>query len=95
VLGAFETARYEEEAIPLRQGDTLVLFSDGVTDAEDPGGEQYGEERLLEALAGSERRAPNDILERVLSSVQTFAAEQPPADDVTVLVIRYGGVAPV
>jgi len=94
VLGAFETARYEEEAIALRQGDTLVLYSDGVTDAEDPGGEQYGEERLLETLAGSERRAPDDILERVLSSVRTFAAEQPPADDVTVLVIRYGGAAP-
>jgi len=94
VLGAFETARYEEEAIMLGTGDTLVLFSDGVTDAEAPGGEQYGEERLLEALAGSERRAPNDILDRVLQSVRTFAAEQPPADDVTVLVIRYGGAAP-
>ncbi|HEU4939993.1 MAG TPA: PP2C family protein-serine/threonine phosphatase, partial [Candidatus Eisenbacteria bacterium] len=53
VLGAFETARYEEEAIALQPGDTLVLFSDGVTDAENPAGEQYGEERLLEALTGS------------------------------------------
>jgi hypothetical protein len=94
VLGAFETARYEEEAIALRPGDTLVLFSDGVTDAENPAGEQYGEERLLVALAGSERRSPDDVLEHVLTSVQSFASEQPPADDVTVLVIRYGGAAP-
>lgn len=94
VLGAFDTARYEEEAIALETGDTLVLFSDGVTDAENPAGDQYGEERLLEALAGSERRAADEILDRVLASVRAFAAEQPPADDVTVLVIRYGGAVP-
>lgn len=94
VLGAFETARYEEEAIPLQSGDMLVLFSDGVTDAENPDGEQYGEERLLEALAGCERLTPDEVLERVLASVQRFAAEQPPADDVTVLVIRYGEAVP-
>ncbi|HET9939729.1 MAG TPA: SpoIIE family protein phosphatase [Candidatus Eisenbacteria bacterium] len=94
VLGAFDTAHYEEEAIALQRGDTMVLFSDGVTDAENPAGEQYGEERLLEALAGSERRAPDEILDKVLSSVRAFADEQPPADDVTVLVIRYGGAAP-
>jgi hypothetical protein len=94
VLGAFETARYDEEAISLRPGDTLVLFSDGVTDAENPAGEQYGEERLLEALAGSGRRSSDEVLERVLASVRSFTSEQPPADDVTVLVIRYGGAAP-
>lgn len=94
VLGAFDTARYEEEAIALGTGDTLVLFSDGVTDAENPVGDQYGEERLLEALAGSDRRSPDEILDRVLASVRAFAAEQPPADDVTVLVIRYGGAVP-
>ncbi|HKO21926.1 MAG TPA: PP2C family protein-serine/threonine phosphatase [Candidatus Eisenbacteria bacterium] len=94
VLGAFEAARYEEEAITLQSGDKLVLFSDGVTDAENPDGEQYGEERLLEALAGCERLTPDEILERVLTSVQRFAAEQPPADDVTVLVIRYGDATP-
>ena len=91
VLGAFETARYEEEAIALRPGDTLVLFSDGVTDAENPAGEQYGEERLLETLAGSGRGSTDEVLERVLTSVRSFTSGQPPADDVTVLVIRYGG----
>jgi sigma-B regulation protein RsbU (phosphoserine phosphatase) len=94
VLGAFVAARYEEEAITLKPGDTMVLFSDGVTDAENPEGEQYGEERLLEALAGSARRAPDEVLEGVLTSVQSFTSGHPPADDVTVLVIRYGGVAP-
>jgi sigma-B regulation protein RsbU (phosphoserine phosphatase) len=94
VLGAFVAARYEEEAISLKPGDTMVLFSDGVTDAENPEGEQYGEERLLEALAGSARRAPDEVLEGVLTSVQSFTSGHPPADDVTVLVIRYGGVAP-
>ena len=94
MLGAFESAMYDEEAIALRSGDTLVLFSDGVTDADNPAGEQYGEERLLAALAPVARHAPEEILERVLTDVRTFAAGQPPADDITVLVIRYGGAAP-
>jgi serine phosphatase RsbU (regulator of sigma subunit) len=94
VLGAFEIATYEEESIALRPGDTLVLFSDGVTDAENAAGDQYGEERLLAALAPEARHAPEEILERVLTDVRDFAAGQPPADDVTVLVIRYGGAAP-
>ena len=94
MLGAFESAMYDEEAIALRSGDTLVLFSDGVTDADTPAGEQYGEERLLRTLAPEARHAPEEILERVLTDVRTFAAGRPPADDVTVLVIRYGGVAP-
>lgn len=94
VLGAFDTASYEEEAITLKTGDALILFSDGVTDAENTKGEQYGEERLLEALAGCERLKPDEVLERVLASVQRFSGDQPPADDVTVLVIRYGDAAP-
>jgi sigma-B regulation protein RsbU (phosphoserine phosphatase) len=76
----------------LHPGDTLVLFSDGVTDAESPSGEQFGEERLYSVLADRKvGRTPEEILERVLHATRVFAAGHPPADDITVLVVRYLG----
>ena len=92
MVGPFEDAKYEEEAVSLRPGDTLVLFSDGVTDAESPSGEQFGEERLSLVLADREAgRTPEEILERILQATRVFAAGHPPADDITVLVVRYLG----
>jgi serine phosphatase RsbU (regulator of sigma subunit) len=92
LVGAFGDATYEEESVALRSGDTLVLYSDGVTDAESPSGERFGEERLSSILAdGGAGRTPEEILERVLHATRAFAAGHPPADDITVLVVRYLG----
>jgi serine phosphatase RsbU (regulator of sigma subunit) len=92
LVGAFGEATYEEESVTLRSGDTLVLYSDGVTDAESPSGEQFGEERLSSILAdGGVGRTPEEILERVLHATRAFGAGHPPADDITVLVVRYLG----
>lgn len=92
MVGPFENATYEEEAVTLRAGDTLVLFSDGVTDAESPSGEQFGEERLSSVLADcGAGRSPEEILEGILQATRLFAAGTPPADDITVLVLRYLG----
>lgn len=92
LVGPFGDAAYEEESVTLRSGDTLVLYSDGVTDAESPSGEQFGEERLSSILAdGGAGRTPEEILERVLHATRAFAAGHPPADDITVLVVRYLG----
>jgi len=92
IVGAFGDATYEEEAVTLHPGDTLVLFSDGVTDAESPTGEQFGEERLFSVLADRKAgRTPEEILEGVLHATRQFAKGHPPADDITVLVVRYVG----
>jgi serine phosphatase RsbU (regulator of sigma subunit) len=92
VVGAFENAAYEEESTRLEPGDTLVLFSDGVSDAENPRGEQFGEDRLRAVLAdGAARLTPEGVLDRVLHATREFAGDQPPADDITVLVVRYFG----
>jgi hypothetical protein len=89
MVGAFDFARYAEEESILAPGDTLVLYSDGVTDAEAPDGEQFGEERLLACLERTRSHSPAGILEALLEEVRAFAAGHPPADDVTVLVVRY------
>ena len=92
LAGAFEDARYDEEEITLRPGDTVLLYSDGLTDAENMAGEQFGDERLRKALAdGARMESPDAALDSVLRSVQEFAAGQSQADDITLLVVRYDG----
>jgi hypothetical protein len=91
MIGAFDFAAYEEERLTLDPAETLILYSDGVTDASSPTGEQFGEARLLGCLADANRESPEALLGRILHEVRTFAAGEPPADDVTVLVVRFGG----
>lgn len=94
MVGAFDFATYEEERATLRSGDTLIFYSDGVTDATSPTGEQFGEERLLVLLESAHLEAPDALLARLLAEVRDFADGEPPADDVTVLVVRYGPASP-
>lgn len=94
MVGAFDFASYAEEESVLAPGDTLVLYSDGVTDAEAASGEQYGEDRLLSCLERSRGGPPGMILQSLLDDVRMFAAGHPPADDVTVLVVRYADGTP-
>ena len=92
LAGAFENAAYEEETVELRPGDTVLLYSDGLSDAESPSGEQFGDDRLRAALLAAARAdSPEGVLDDVLHTVQTFVAGHPPADDVTLLVVRYDG----
>ena len=92
LAGAFEDASYEEEVVALRTGDTVVVYSDGLTDAENPAGEQFGEDRLHETLKDASRsESPEAALDSVLRTIQEFAAGQPQADDITLLVVRYDG----
>jgi len=92
LAGAFENAGYEEEAIALQPGDTVLLYSDGLADAENASGEQFGDGRLRSLLREAARAdSPEGVLDLVLESVRSFVAGHPPADDITLLVVRYDG----
>ena len=89
ILGLFPQAIYEQETLALEPGDLLAIFSDGVTEALDAAGEEFGEERLLACLDANRQSRPPEMLERLLSAVRGFMAGAPQHDDVTALVLRY------
>jgi phosphoserine phosphatase RsbU/P len=88
-VGLVPEAEYASFCIKLDPGDTLVLFSDGITEAMDPEEELFGVGRLREVLSGH-MDTPLDQLQRcVLESVENFARGAHQADDVTLLLVRY------
>ncbi len=88
-VGLVPEAEYASYCVKLDPGDTLVLFSDGITEAMDPEEELYGVARLREVLSGH-MDTPLDQLQRcVLESVENFARGAHQADDVTLLLVRY------
>jgi phosphoserine phosphatase RsbU/P len=84
-LGLFEEARPQESLVHLDAGDLLLAFTDGVVEAP-RGEEEYGEERLLTALARERELPPAEIAERLLAGVSAWADGE--ADDRAVLVAR-------
>jgi phosphoserine phosphatase RsbU/P len=89
ILGMFAHATYEEDTLQMEDGDTLVVFSDGVTEAPNADGDQFGEERLLPCVEAHSSSDPAALLETILASVRTFTATEAQSDDVTALVLRY------
>lgn len=87
VLGIFADAVFNEEAIELRDGDTIVFFSDGVTEARDAHDEEFGEERLIGCVRSAAGRPAAAMLDQILRRVHDFA--EAPADDMTVVVMMY------
>ena len=87
-LGILPKAVYEEGRVSIDPGDILVMFSDGVTEAEDPAGDQFGEARLAELVSSVANRPAPEIVEVINNAVTEFTQGAPAADDITVVVAR-------
>jgi serine phosphatase RsbU (regulator of sigma subunit) len=88
-VGLVPEAEYTVVCLKLEPGDTLVLFSDGVTEAMDPAEQLFGVPRLRDVLTGH-MQTPLDELQRiVLESVENFSRGASQADDLTLLLVRY------
>jgi len=87
-LGVLEDTQFEESVVSLEPGDHVVLYTDGVTETFSPEGEIYGEERLRASIQASTDNSAQRLLEDITSTVQDFCGEAPPADDLTVMVLR-------
>jgi sigma-B regulation protein RsbU (phosphoserine phosphatase) len=86
-LGISMDEDYPEHAQPLRPGDQVVFYTDGITEAADPTGEMFGTERLDEVLGECPLTAA-DLLQAVLDEIDRFTAGRPAEDDRTLLVAR-------
>jgi ketosteroid isomerase-like protein len=89
ILGAFAEAVFEEEILQLQDGDTLVMFTDGVTEALGANDEEFGEERLMKSLGASDVSSAIDLLSHVFTAVREFSPHREPTDDITVTVTRF------
>ena len=88
-VGLIQEAEYVTARVKLEPGDTLILFSDGVTEAMDPSEELYGVPRLREVLTGQSDCALDKLQKSILESVENFAKGAHQADDLTLLIVRY------
>jgi protein phosphatase len=77
-----------QRTIKLESGDKLLLYTDGLTESFDAEGEFYGEDRLLESINLNTCDTASDLLDVVEKSLLNFAKDVPPADDLTMLVLR-------
>ena len=91
-LAVEPSAVYENARVRLDHGDVLVLYTDGVTEANDPSGALFGERALLDALAACPRNAPAHAYPRRIAKVlEQFVKGGAQADDITCVALRHGG----
>ncbi|HVG28240.1 MAG TPA: GAF domain-containing SpoIIE family protein phosphatase [Pyrinomonadaceae bacterium] len=88
VVGMFEDVGYEEETIQLRTGDLLCAYTDGVTEATNAAGEEFGESRLLEVLAKSADFPAAKIRDEIVRYVQAWCVGVPQHDDLTFVILK-------
>ncbi|MCM1156409.1 MAG: SpoIIE family protein phosphatase [Roseburia sp.] len=93
VLAGMEDITYIRKEMKLMPGDTLFLYTDGVSETNDENGNLFGEERLQKLLNRQESTLPGALTEAVWKSIQSFQGTAEQFDDVTMLVLHYfGGV---
>lgn len=92
-VGLIPDAEYAVSSVTLEAGDTLVLFSDGVTEAMDPDEDMFGRTGLLEALRGQQSPPLDQLQKTILDAVETFTRGASQADDLTLLLLRYRAAA--
>lgn len=90
-LAVVEDFPFDEGEAQLAPGDTLVLYTDGVTEAFDLQNEAFGDPRLRMVIEASADRNAADTLAMVFEAVDAFVGDAPPSDDTTVLTLRYRG----
>jgi sigma-B regulation protein RsbU (phosphoserine phosphatase) len=87
-VGLFRFSQYSQDEIALEPGDLLVLFTDGVSEAENPAEDEWGEDALIAAARACERLPPVEAIARIMRAADDFAAGAPQHDDMTLVVAK-------
>ena len=88
ILGAIPSSNYRQGQARVLPGDLLILYSDGLVEASNDKGEEFGEERIWTAARNHWTRSASEIRDAILSEVRGFVPDHRPEDDVTLVVMR-------
>ena len=91
IVGLFPYATYDQATIQLSPGDLLVLFSDGVSEALNAAGEEFGEDRIRDVVAARRGESAESALQALMNAVKEFARGAVQNDDVTTMLVNYLG----
>jgi phosphoserine phosphatase RsbU/P len=89
ILGAFPDAGFQEASFRFDRGDTLVMFSDGVSEASNSAGEEFGEARLLTCIQQNRAATPEALLAAVFAEIRNFCGGAEQLDDITATVTQF------
>ncbi|HEY4593479.1 MAG TPA: SpoIIE family protein phosphatase, partial [Thermoanaerobaculia bacterium] len=88
-LGTFLQAQYVEDRLPVSSGDLLVFYTDGLLEARNGQGQEYGDARLRRAVArAADSRTAREVRDSILGDLANFKGDEEQADDITVVVVR-------
>jgi len=87
-LGSFAGSSYDELTLDLAVGDLYVFFSDGVSEANDALGREFGYERLLNVIRETRHESARVVVDAIFSAVQEFRGDTPPNDDMTAVALK-------
>ncbi len=93
VLGLLPAAAYTQGLVEIQPGDVMVLYSDGLSEATNRSGEEFGESRLEALVLQSPTASPEEIRNSILSTVRTFLGDVAAHDDLTCVVAKFGSRA--
>ena len=88
MVGAIGDMTFQEEKLQLEKGETLVMFTDGVTEAMNTQNEEFGEDRLMDTLEEVTMHSAQEIIDAVKADVKAFTGEAEQSDDITLLVLK-------
>lgn len=91
VIGGMEGVRYKEYELQLEKGEKLFLYTDGLPEATNEGGEMFGTDRMIDALNMHAGLNPREILSGMKNAVDVFVGDAEPFDDLTMLCLEYFG----
>jgi phosphoserine phosphatase RsbU/P len=88
ILGPYPKAKYERGFVFFEPGNTLVMYSDGLTEATNTLGEEFGTQRIIDIVQSNKDLTSKEICDRIFTTVDEFTEHAPPKDDRTALIVK-------
>ena len=88
MVGAYKRIIFKESTLQLEQGDTLIMFTDGVTEAMNPAREMFGIKRLDGILRGQTDKSCQQMIESIKTGISGFVGDEEQSDDITMLLLK-------